>query len=417
MRILHLIDPDPCEAGACVLGLAADAVARLDHHRHDVLIIGDTSRMMLAARCGLRPLGGIPAALGRTALARRGLARFIRADETANGPYDLIHAWTMPAAVVAATARPWHTIIAGPLTSPPGPSVSRRAIMRINRCAVRVLVATPALQRDWAALGVDQLLLTALAPGVDRQRLAPEDRAMLRSRWGADETTFVVGLVGEPQPRVDAQTAVMAAVRLIYTGRAVKLIVHHGAAMRLEATRWVDQLGIGDLLVVEDDLAQPWTVAPGLDAALVVARSSRTTPLRHSPCGLLAPLWMMAAGVPIIADTMQPIADLLEDERSGLLVQRGDVNGIARGMLRLHDDASLTQRLGGAGQHLVTSRFDATTFAESLDDIYRQTFRGQRVRMDSRGDSQPRGWVSSAAQAKAAGCGGGHVRRIEPSPR
>ena len=379
MRILHLIDPDPCEAGACVLGLAADAIARLDHHRHDVLIIGDTSRMMLAARCGLRRLGGIPAALGRTALARRGLARFIRADEIANGPYDLIHAWTMPTAVVAATARPWHTIIAGPLTSPPGPSMSKRAIARINRCAVRVLIATPQLYRDWTAVGVDQLLLTALAPGVDRERIAPEDRAMFRGRWGADETTFVVGLVGEPQPRVDTQTAVMAAVRVIYTGRAVKLIVHPAAALRLGAARWVDQLGIGDLLVVEDDLAQPWTVAPGLDAALVVARSSGATPLRHSPCSLLAPLWTMSAGVPIIAGFNQAVADVLEDERSGLMVQHGDVNGIARGMLRLHDDAALSQRLGDAGQQLVTSRFDATTFAKSLDDIYRQASRGQRV--------------------------------------
>ncbi len=202
---------------------------------------------------------------------------------------------------------------------------------------------------------------------------------MFRGRWGADETTFVVGLVGEPQPRVDTQTAVMAAVRVIYTGRAVKLIVHHAAALRLGATRWVDQLGIGDLLVVEDDLAQPWTVAPGLDAALVVARSSGATPLRHAPCSLLAPLWMMAAGVPIIAGSNQTVSDFLEDERSGLLVQRGDVNGIARSILRLHDDAALSKRLSQAAQQLVTSRFDAATFAKSLDDIYHQTFRGQRV--------------------------------------
>ena len=381
MRILHLIDPDPREAGACVLGLAADALARLDHHRHDVLIIGDTSRMMLAARCGLRPFGGIPATLGRTALAKRGLARFLHADEIVNGRYDLIHAWTMPAAVVAAATRPWHTIIAGPLTSPPGPSVSKRAIMRINRCAVRVLVATPQLHRDWITVGVDPLLCTSQIPGagVDRQRIAPENRTLLRSRWGVDETTFVVGLVGEPQSRVDTQTTVMAAVRVIHTGRAVKLIVHPGAGLRLAATRWVDQLGIGDLLVVEDDLAQPWTVAPGLDAALVVSRSPRATPVRHSSCGLLAPLWMMAASVPIIAGSNQPVADLLEDERSGLLVQPGDVNGIARSILRLHDDAALSKRLSQAAQQLVTSRFDAATFAQSLDDIYRQTFRGQRV--------------------------------------
>ncbi len=88
---------------------------------------------------------------------------------------------------------------------------------------------------------------------------------------------------------------------------------------------------------------------------------------------------MMAAGVPIIAGCNQTVADLLEDECSGLLVQRRDVNAIARGMLRLHDDASLAQRLSDAGQQLVTTRFDAETFAKSLDDIYRQASRGQRV--------------------------------------
>ncbi|MEE8154681.1 MAG: glycosyltransferase [Phycisphaerales bacterium] len=381
MRILHLIDPDAGEAGACVLGLAADALARLDHHRHDVLIIGDTSRMMLAARCGLRPLGGVAPMLGRTAFARRGVARFLCAQETIHGPYDLLHAWTMPTATLAAIVGPWKNIIAGPLTSPPGPSMSRRAIMRINRCAVRVLVATPALQRDWTADGVDPLLVTAQPPGagVDRQRIAPEDRALLRSRWGADETTFVVGLVGEPQPRVDTQTAVRAAVRVAFTGRSMKLLAHHSTGLRRQAANWAERVGLGELLVVEDDLAQPWTVAPGLDAALVVARSSRTTPLGDSSCSLLAPLWAMAAGTPIIADSDQTIADLLEDERNGLLVQRGDVNAIARSILRLHDDASLAQRLGDAGQQLVTTRFDATTFAKSLHDIYRQSFRGQRV--------------------------------------
>lgn len=379
MRILHLIDPDPCEAGACVLGLAADAVARLDHHRHDVLIIGDMSRMMLAAGCGLQPLGSIAPALGRTALAKRGLSRFLHAEETANGPYDLIHAWTMTAAVVAATARPWHTIVAGPLTSSPGPSVSKRAIARINRCAVRVLVATPALQRDWIAMGVDPLLLTPLAPGVDRQRLGPEDRAMLRSRWGADETTFVVGLVGEPACCVDTQTAVRAAVRIIYTGRSVKLLAHHSTDLRRQAANWVERVGLGDLLVVEDDLAQPWMVAPGLDAALLVGYRPHSAPARHSPCGLLPALWAMAAGTPIIADTTQPVADLLADERNGLLVQRGDVNAIARSILRLHDDAALSNRLSQVAQQLVTTRFDAETFAKSLDDIYRQASRGQRV--------------------------------------
>ncbi len=202
---------------------------------------------------------------------------------------------------------------------------------------------------------------------------------MLRSRWGADDTSFVVGLLGEPAPCVDVQAAVMAAVRVTYTGRSVKLLTHHSAGLRCQAANWTQRVGLGDLLVVDDDLAQPWTVAPGLDAAQIVGRRPGSAPLGHSSCGLLPGLWAMAAGVPVIADTAQPIAEVLEDEHSGLLVDRGDVNAIARSILRLHDDAALSKRLSQAAKQLVEDRFDADTFAKSLDDIYHQTFRGQRV--------------------------------------
>ena len=364
-----------------MFGLAADALARIDQHRCDVLIIGNASQINLAACCGLRPLGGIAPMLGRTAFARRPLARFLRAQEAIHGPYDLLHAWSMPAAALAASVGPNKSIIAGPLTNPPGPSISKRAIARINRCAVRVLCATTQLQRDWTAVGVDPLLVTGQFPGagVDRKRIAPEDRAMLRGRWDADETTFVVGLLGEPANCVDVQGAVMAAVRVAFTGRSVKLLTHHGAGLRCQAGNWAERVGLGDLLSVEDDLAQPWTVAPGLDAALIAGRRPGTAPLRHSSCGLLPGLWAMAAGVPVIADRAQPIAEVLEDERSGLLVQRGDVNAIARSILQLHDDAALSKRLSQAAKQLVNDRFDADTFAKSLDDVYHQVFRGQRV--------------------------------------
>ena len=362
-----------------MFGLGADALARLDHHHHDVLIIGDASQMRLAARCGLRPLGGVTPALGRTAFARRGLARFLRAQEIIHDPYDLLHAWTMPAAALGASVAPNKPIIAGPTTNPPGPSMSKRAIARINRCAVRVLCATPKLQRDWTANGVDPLLVTGQLPGagagVDRKRIALEDRAMLRSRWGADETMFVVGLLGEPGRCIDVQAAVMAAVRVTYTGRSVRLLTHHSAGLRRQAANWAQRVGLGDLLSIEDDLAQPWTVVPGLDAALIVGGGRD----RHSACGLLPALWAMAAGVPVIADTAQPIAEVLENERSGLLVDRSDVNAIARSILQLHDDAALSKRLSRAAKQLVENRFDADTFAKSLEDVYRQTFRGQRV--------------------------------------
>lgn len=52
-----------------------------------------------------------------------------------------------------------------------------------------------------------------------------------------------------------------------------------------------------------------------------------------------------AAGVPVVASAVGGIREIVDDGVTGLLVEYGDVEGLASAMRRLHDDAGLRERL------------------------------------------------------------------------
>jgi glycosyltransferase involved in cell wall biosynthesis len=58
----------------------------------------------------------------------------------------------------------------------------------------------------------------------------------------------------------------------------------------------------------------------------------------------------MSKGKAVVGSAMGGIVDMIDHERTGLLVEAGDVDGLAQAMARLSADAELRERLGRAAQ-------------------------------------------------------------------
>jgi glycosyltransferase involved in cell wall biosynthesis len=87
----------------------------------------------------------------------------------------------------------------------------------------------------------------------------------------------------------------------------------------------------------------------------------------------------MAAGVPVIASETGGLAEIIEPERSGLLVplnlfQNGlfdvDVHRLAEAQRRLLDDDALAERLAAAGRERVLANFRFETMVERTAAVY-----------------------------------------------
>lgn len=80
----------------------------------------------------------------------------------------------------------------------------------------------------------------------------------------------------------------------------------------------------------------------------------------------------MAAGRPVLGTCVGGVPDIVENERTGILVPAGDVGQLAHGLRRLLDSASLRDRMGRAGRQLALDRFTTDVVVAQTLDVYRR---------------------------------------------
>jgi len=151
---------------------------------------------------------------------------------------------------------------------------------------------------------VEHAGLCDFAQGIIAQaQRAPTDpmqpsRASLRERWGVEEKTTVIALIGDRFDQIDASAAMMSvaltheALRAVKPGRAdIRLLCHPLTQRRSDASELGGLLKMGHLLIQDDGVSMPWSVLPGCDAALAI---------NPREAGLSI-LWSQAMVVPIFA--------------------------------------------------------------------------------------------------------------------
>ena len=79
-----------------------------------------------------------------------------------------------------------------------------------------------------------------------------------------------------------------------------------------------------------------------------------------------------AHAMAIVATPIGAIEDIVTSNENGLLVQPGDVNGLADALTRLIDDPQLRARLGRNARSTFEERLNMTTYRRRLLDIWRQ---------------------------------------------
>jgi glycosyltransferase involved in cell wall biosynthesis len=79
----------------------------------------------------------------------------------------------------------------------------------------------------------------------------------------------------------------------------------------------------------------------------------------------------MAAGVPVVATSVDGAAEAVRNHENGLLFGAGDWQQMAAGIRELLDDEPRLRRFGAQGQALVAA-FSQERARDALDDFYAQ---------------------------------------------
>ena len=88
-------------------------------------------------------------------------------------------------------------------------------------------------------------------------------------------------------------------------------------------------------------------------------------PTTNDPFGIVY-LEAMQAGLPIIATNVGAIPDFIQNDWNGFLVKPGDVQGIAKGLIKLLSSAELCQLFGKRNIDLIKERYSRQAVGQKI---------------------------------------------------
>jgi glycosyltransferase involved in cell wall biosynthesis len=201
---------------------------------------------------------------------------------------------------------------------------------------------------------------------VDLSRVSPhsERAAEFRRRYAIPENRTIVTQVSWIIPEKGILDLLEAARRVLQRNEKVQFVFVGEGAFREQYTKDAFAMGLGDHVTWTGLVKDPFREGV-YDAADVVCQVSNWEEVFG---------WViaeaMAYGKPIVGTRVGGIPELVADQESGCLVNRGDSKAMADCILSLVSNPQLRARMGQTGAQAVSDRFDLRVNVRRLVDLY-----------------------------------------------
>ena len=393
MRILHVINNGTICGGA--ERLTADLAEQQRHDGHDVHVL--SSDLPGSGRRFADSTWPVQGARGLAKVHRHywnSAARTTLSARIAGWRPDVVHLHTVgllsPASLPALRHVPTVMTVHGPELFVRGtvrgclPASYFHASSRLNR-----LTPHGALAAAWASAVTGPVWRRSLRRHVDAF-IAP-------SRFLAELTERSLGpahVVGNgvhnaylaagrrsPSPSLGSSPRLVMAARLEdFKGPQVLLAAMPAILSRHPLVR-LTIIGTGPFADKLNDMAAELEISHAVTITGWQTASTLAAVFARSDVALVPSLWpeafglaaleALAAGCPVVASGAGGLVDLVQHERTGLLVPPGDPAALADAVNRLLADRPLRTRLGDAGR-LLGRQFTMRAHAEAVEAVYRE---------------------------------------------
>ena len=295
------------------------------------------------------------------AVALRGLLKRHRYDLAhLNEPHALTAAW------LAGAHRKLPLLLSRRIGFPLGKSWVSRARYR----AVRRFVANSRnVAQSLIDSGIAAERISVVNEGVEiLPSPSADQRSRARKRWGVQDHEFLFGCVSVFVPEKGQRHLIEALPRVRMLHPEVRLLLAGDGAFRQELKALAKQLGQSETVLFPGFVSNVEDVYAALDAfAFPSEFEGLGTALQAA----------MAAGLPCISTSRGALGEVVDQERTALVVEP-DGSEFSVAMLRLLDDEGLRKKLGEAGRREVEERFSADRMVENTLRVYEDVLkRGQ----------------------------------------
>jgi glycosyltransferase involved in cell wall biosynthesis len=219
-----------------------------------------------------------------------------------------------------------------------------------------VLAVSESQRSELLDLGVAPAAISVIQNGSDL-RPNRDLREKLRADFGLRPADVVALLVGrlEPQKRVDVFIRALGKARGQDVG-IVGLVAGQGPDLnQLRAQAWAQGVDVR-FLGRRDDMSDVFALADVL---------CLTSDVEASPYVLIE---AMACGLPVVATRVGGVPEMVLDNDTGLLAERGDVGSVSKALQRLAVSRSERTRMGENAARRYQEHFTADVMADAYAD-------------------------------------------------
>jgi glycosyltransferase involved in cell wall biosynthesis len=209
--------------------------------------------------------------------------------------------------------------------------------------------------------------------GVDTRAFRPaegSERVSLRRALGLSEADVVLMSVGSLKPVKGIDVLLRSVVPVMHAHARAQLVVVGDGPDRSALELLARELGVSDRVHFAG-------LRPDVDALLraadVLVLSSRSEAL---PTVLLE---AMATGLPVVATNVGGVPEIVDAERSGLLVAAEDAAALGFALSRVVSDEPLRRTMGARGRAIVEARFRIETMCENRMAFFDAVLSGSHV--------------------------------------
>jgi glycosyltransferase involved in cell wall biosynthesis len=246
------------------------------------------------------------------------------------------------------------------------PSFGRRERV-LMEFATRIIAVTPSHARYLQSVtGLPKERVAVIENGIDLAQwpgVNPARRRDARDALGIDAAQPVVTMIAAMRPEKAHDVLLAAVAGLAGDGRPVRVLLAGDGPRRSELETIAEQRGIRDRV---DFLGIRRDVARLLHASDVVVLPSRAV-VETLPLSVLE---AMACGAPVVASRVGSVPDVIEDGRTGRLVEPGDAGALARAIAATLDDGAGSARMADAARARVETRYSIERTTDGYERLF-----------------------------------------------
>lgn len=234
----------------------------------------------------------------------------------------------------------------------------------LRRLTTHFIAVSEGLKESLINEGVPPEKITVIYNGLDLAKFQPASPGgSFLAGWGIKGSRPVVAIVGRLHS-VKGHTYFLQAAALFAQNspEARFLVVGYGPE-RPELENLTRDLGLADKVIFTGFVEDIPSLLGEIDL-LVISSLSEGLPFTAVEA--------MAAGVPVLATAVGGLKELLEHEKTGLLVPARDPQALATGMAWIAQHPDRVQQMVQKGRKVIENKFSAAAMARQTEQLYRR---------------------------------------------